>query len=113
MNIMQQVSEEIKQILDEKWLSQLAKETGFIKRERKIKAKLFLERLLINQLQMPRMSLEELAAEVVEEGCVLRKQSLHQKFTYSGKEFLRNVLEKSLEKNFSKVDSIRGLDFIR
>ena len=113
MNIMLEVAEKVKQIFDEEWLIQTAKETGFIKRERKIKAKMFLEKLLIHQLQMPTMSLQELAVEVVEEGCELKKQSLHQRFNYCGKEFLRQVLEKSLEKSFGEVNSLKGMEFIR
>lgn len=112
MNIMLQITEKVKQIFDEEWLAQMAKETGFIKRERKIKAKIFLEKLLINQMQMPNISLQELAAEVVEGG-ELKKQSLHQRFNYSGKEFLRRVLEKSLETSFSEVNCLKGMEFIR
>jgi hypothetical protein len=113
MNIMRQVTEKVKQILDEKWLTEIAKETGFIKRRRKIRARIFLEKLLIHQLQMPHMSLQELATEVVEEGCVLKKQSLHQRFNDSGKEFLRMILEKSLETSFTEVNSLKGMEFIR
>jgi hypothetical protein len=110
---MLQVTEKVKQIFDDEWLTKIAKETGFIKRRRKIKAKMFLEKLLINQMQMPNMSLQELAAEVVEEGCRLKKQSLHQKLNYPGKEFLRMVLEKSLETSFTEVNCLKGMDFIR
>jgi Transposase DDE domain len=113
MNIMLEVVEKVKQIFDEQWLTQTAKETGFIKRERKIKAKMFLEKLLIHQLQMPTMSLQELAVEVVEEGCELKKQSLHQRFNECGKEFLRRVLEKSLERSFAEVSCLKGMEFIR
>jgi hypothetical protein len=113
MNIMLQMAEKVKQLFDEQWLIQMANETGFIKRQRKIKAKMFLEKLLINHMQMPNMSLQELAAEVVEEGSGLKKQSLHQRFNYSGKEFLRKVLEKGLETSFTEVNCLKGLEFIR
>ena len=113
MNIMQHVLEKVKQIFDEDELTRIAKETGFIKRVRKIKAKLFLEQLLVHQLQMPQLSLQALATEVVEEGCGLSKQSLHQKLTYAGKEFLRSVLERCLETGFREVKSFKGLEGIR
>jgi Transposase DDE domain len=112
MNMMLQVTEKVKQIFDEDWLNKIAKESGFIKRKRKIKAKVFLEKLLIHQMQMPHMSLQELATEITE-GETLKKQSLHQKINYSGKEFLRLVLEKALEMNFIEMNCLKGMEFIR
>jgi hypothetical protein len=114
MDMVTQVTAKVNELFNKQYLSKLAKETGFIKRERKIDAKSFLEKLIQMRLNSPNESLEVLADEFEEEGLTITKQALHKKFNKNTLGFMRGFLD-ALLKNLANAQKLelRGYSFIK
>lgn len=73
-----------------------AKATGFIKRQRKLTAAVFVKALVFGWLSNPKASLDELVRVTALLGVSIQPQSLEERFTPEAAELLRRVLEASL-----------------
>ena len=73
-----------------------AKATGFIKRQRKLTATVFVKALVFGWLANPKASLDELARVATLLGVPIQPQSLEERFTPEAAELLRRVLEASI-----------------
>ena len=88
-DVMQTVLEEVPQAQ--------ARATGFVKRQRKLTAAVFVKALIFGWLSNPRASLDELARVTAMLGVSIQPQSLEERFTPEAAELLRRVLEASLQ----------------
>jgi hypothetical protein len=70
--------------------------TGFIRRQRKLTAAVFVKALVFAWLANPKASLDELARVAALLGVPIRPQSLEERFTPEAAELLRRVLEASV-----------------
>lgn len=114
MNILSQVIKKVNEVFDETYLNELARETGFMKRKRKVEPKKFLERLLLVKLDSAHSSLEDLVYEFSRGNCVITKQGLHKRFTIQSVKFIQLVLHKLLENSFVNSNTCLGkIDFIK
>jgi hypothetical protein len=73
-----------------------AKATGFIKRQRKLTAAVFVKALVFGWLANPEASLDELARVAALLGVSIQPQSLEERFTPEAAALLRRVLEASI-----------------
>jgi hypothetical protein len=71
---------------------QLAADSGFIRRQRKLSGPSFAQGLVFTWLDNPHATLEDLASAVAPDGVSLAAQSLDQRFTSTAAEFLRRLL---------------------
>lgn len=114
MDIVAQVMQKVNEVFDENCLEKVARETGFLKRKRKVNPKRFLENMLLLKLESPGSSLEDLVYEFNRNGCVISKQALHKKFNKSALKFIQAVLSKLLEYTFSASTTCLGsIPFIK
>jgi hypothetical protein len=97
MDMVPQVMQKINDVFNDNYLSDLAYESGFIRRKRKIMAGKFLEKMIITTLSATPTSLEDLAAELETQNNTLSKQALHKKFNEHTVEFTQKVLHSLLE----------------
>ena len=74
---------------------QLAQDTGFIRRQRKLTGPSFAQGLVFTWLHNPHATLEDLAQAVAPDGGTLAAQSLDQRFTPQAAEFLRRLQPKT------------------
>ena len=75
---------------------QQARATGFIRRQRKLTAAVFVKALVFGWLAHPKASLDELARVAALLGVAIQPQSLEERFTPEAAELLRRVLEASI-----------------
>ena len=73
-----------------------AKPTGFIRRQRKLTAAVFVKALVFGWLANPKASLDQLAGVATLLGVPIQPQSLEERFTPQAAELLRRVLEASI-----------------
>jgi hypothetical protein len=73
-----------------------AKATGFIRRQRKLTAAVFVKALVFGWLANPKASLDELARAAALLGVPIQPQSLEERFTPQAAALLRRVLEASI-----------------
>lgn len=92
MTSVTQVSETLRQILEEE-ANTLAKETGFIQRERSITGADFAQTLIFGWLAEPKISLDGLTQVAGRREIEMTASGLHQRFTPAAAEFLRRLLE--------------------
>lgn len=97
MDMVAQVMEKVNKVFDEQHLNELARETGFIIRKRKIDPKVFLEKIIFLRLEFPNSSLEDLVYEFNKSDTTISKQALHKKFNQAAVEFVKKVLDKLLQ----------------
>jgi len=102
MNIVAEVMLKVNAVFDEKNLEDLARATGFVKRERKVHPKIFLEKVIFLGLEQPNSSLEDLVYEFYQSETRISKQALHKKFTQSAVNFVEAVLDKLLQEAVSE-----------
>jgi hypothetical protein len=76
--------------------TQQARASGFIRRQRKLTAAVFVKTLVFGFLANPKASLDELARVAATLGVAIQPQSLEQRFTPEAAELLRRVLEASI-----------------
>lgn len=114
MDMVAQVIQKVNDVFDKNYLETIARDTGFLKRKRKVDPKKFLENMLLLKLESPGNSLEDLAYEFNQHGCVISKQALHKKFNKPALEFIQTVLSKLLEHTFSHSATCLGsIPFIK
>jgi hypothetical protein len=93
MTSVTQVSETLQQILEEE-ANTLAKETGFIQRERIISGADFAQTLIFGWLAEPAISLDGLTQVAGRREIELTASGLHQRFTPAAAAFLHRLLER-------------------
>lgn len=108
MDIVMQVMQKVNEIFDVKYLEALARETGFLKRKRKVNPKAFLENILLMNLSSAASTLDDLVYEFDRTNCSISKQALHKKFNQSAVEFVQRILNKLLEHTFSSSSTCLG-----
>jgi hypothetical protein len=115
VDIVKQVMQKVNEVFDDKHLETFARETGFIKRKRKINPKQFLENMLLLKLESPASSLEDLVYEFNKNNhCVISKQAIHKKFNESALKFIKMVLNKLLEHTFTaSVACLNAIPFVK
>lgn len=114
MDMVAQVIRKVNEVFDENYLETLARDTGFLKRKRKVSPKKFLENMLLLKLESPGSSLEDLVYEFDRGGCIISKQALHKKFNKSALKFIQMVLSKLLEHTFStSTTCLESIPFIK
>ena len=79
MDMVAQMMLKVNGVFNDDYLDTLARETGFIKRKRKIHARTFLENLMLLRLEYPHSSLDDLVYEFHKNETRLTKQALHKK----------------------------------
>lgn len=97
MDMVTQVMQKVNNVFDDKYLEELARETGFVKRKRKIMPKKFLEKIISLRLEFPNSSLDDLVYEFYKNDTIISKQALHKKFNQSAIDFVQKVLDKLLQ----------------
>lgn len=90
-------------------LDQLAKEKKFVQREGKLTGSLFLDLIVFNSEDLKSQSLNDLSAILKDEhGIEIRRQSLHERFNNYALSFLKNALEKLLQKQLNFGPDLLG-----
>ena len=108
------LSTEIKNLLDANYINSIAKQTGFILREGKIDGFVFLDMLLFTHFNHRMLSLNDLSIQIKKRfGIDISRQSIDERFTNRAVEFFRTVLEKALEITISKHYNIDFLNHDR
>jgi len=94
-------------------LEKIARDTGFLKRQRKVVPKAFLENIMFQTLNSPG-SFDDLAHEFfIKNNCSISKQALQQKFNPAASNFVQTVLDQLLEATITESKSYLGaIDFI-
>ena len=112
MDMVAQMMLKVNTVFNDEYLDKLARETGFIKRKRKIQARAFLENLMFLRLEHPHSSLEDLVYEFHKNDTQLTKQALHKKLNSSAVAFVHKVLEKLLDRTFTEQHFLTAIPFI-
>lgn len=102
MDMITQVIEKINTTFNDDYLNKLAYETGFIRRKRKIMARLFLEKIISVFLSTPDASLEYFASAFADQNLIVSKPALHKKFNPQTVKFTEQILEFLLKDVFNK-----------
>ena len=71
----------------------VAKEVGFIKRQRKFSGSTFAQTLVFGWLSDPEATLEDLTQTAADLGVSITPQGLEKRFTYEAADFLKHILE--------------------
>lgn len=95
MDILSQVAKGMQVILT-KTADTLGRETGFIKRQRKLSGSSFVQALAFGWLSNPDSTLEELCQTSAALGTDISAPGLSKRFTRKASEFLRKVLERAV-----------------
>lgn len=93
MQMLSGIGEKIKNILDDTKLEYLAKQSGLIKRSRKITGKGFLLSLLLTTLESEFGTLSELSCELSNWSCDVSRQAVHKKCNDKAIKFMQDVLK--------------------
>jgi len=96
VDILSQVVEGMQVILT-KTADILGRETGFIKRQRKLNGSGFVQALVFGWLSNPDSTVEELCQSLAALGTDISAPGLSKRFTQKASEFLRKVLESAVE----------------
>ena len=91
MDIFSKIAKALQFVLNEK-ADELAKESGFIKRARKVKGSTFIKTLLFAWLPKPDTSVEGIARAGFTHNLKISAQGVDKRFTPEAGEFLKNVL---------------------
>lgn len=114
MDMVAQISEKVNKVFDAAYLAQLAREEGFIKRERKIDAKGFLENHLVSGMENTPASIADVAFEFSKNNVEVSKQALHKKYTKEATAFIQRVLKELLDHSSSSpLFPVATLPFVR
>ena len=96
MDMIAEMSKKVNEVFDENFLEQLARESCFLQRKRKLLPQQFLISLMRQRIAAPKSSLEQLACEYEQNCSAISKQALHKKFNEAGTVFMRRILEELL-----------------
>jgi hypothetical protein len=97
VDMVAQAMKKVNNVFDGDTLMKLARETGFVRRSRKIDPKVFLETIIFLRLEFPNSSLEDLVFEFYKNNIAISKQALHKKFNETGVRFVQKVLDELLK----------------
>lgn len=102
MTTLTQVAEAMQAILTGV-ANRVARETGFIQRQRKLTGAGFVQLLVFGWMANPNASLEELSQAAATQNLYLTPQAIEQRFTPQAAHFLQTVLEASVERVIEAV----------
>lgn len=92
-------------------VNELAKETGFMKRTRKIAAYDLIESVLFNMFETDKLSLNDHSSYLlVNKGIIVSKQSLDERFNEKSVVFIKKLLEEALSENLYRKDNFPVLN---
>ena len=97
MNIFNTIAQSMQSVFNEE-ANELAKETGFIKRQRKITGSNFIKTLLFAWFQPASPSAEGIARAGFTHELYISAQGLDKRFTENASEFVKSVLERAVSK---------------
>lgn len=97
MNTIAQVAEGLKEVLTTT-ADAVARQVGFVKRQRKLSGSRFVQGLVFGWLDNPEATLAELTQQMVKEGVPLSVQALDVRFTPEAAECMRQVLETAVQR---------------
>lgn len=101
------LSTEMTNFLEEESINKIAREVGFIQRERKLSGFKFLDMLLFTHFNHKELSLNDLSIQLLTRyGITMSGQSIDERFTECAVVFFRTVLERVLKKNIRNHTSI-------
>lgn len=95
MSILPQVADAMQEILTET-SDVLARESGFVKRQRKLSGGGFVQTLVFGWLSNPDSTVEELSQTAATLGISISPQGIDQRFTKEASEFLHKVLQEAV-----------------
>lgn len=112
MSIVTEITQKVKALFSSETLDSLAKETGLIKRKKKIVAKDFLFHHLCLNLTKD-SSIADLAEEFLDSSNIdVSKQAIHKKYTAQATHFMRCVLESLIQCTTQAQISLTAIPFI-
>ena len=83
-------------------VNRLAKQSGFMSRNRKLSATQLVNTLMFSSCNQAHTSLEDMAADLHQQFDIdISKEALHKKFTQQGVQFLKELLQVQISKQFS------------
>ena len=82
----------------------IGRETGFIKREKKVKGSTFIQAMVYGFQANPELTYEELSQSAATIGLTMSAQGMEQRFNREASEFTRKVLEKVVEQAIIKSE---------
>lgn len=110
MDMLAQVIEKVNSLFDERYLEELGRKTGFMKRKRKVTPKQFLQNMIFLRVESSHHSLDDFVHEFYKEGIRVSKQALNKKFNASAVQFVESVLDHLLRQAMS--EQAQGLGVI-
>jgi hypothetical protein len=115
VDILTKVMQKVNSVFHEENLIKLARDTGFIRRIRKVTPEQFLKNMLLAHLDSPASSLEDLVYEFNKNnGYDISKQALHKKINQSAGVFMEKVLNELLSHGFaSSTTCIGTIPFVK
>lgn len=96
MTIVTEIAEAMQVVLTER-ADELARQTGFVKRQRKLKGSQFVQTLVFGWMADSAARLETLSQSAANVSVKISRQGLHQRFTREAAEFLQAVLYECIE----------------
>jgi len=115
--ISEQLSRKLTDFFSKEKISKIAKETGFIKRERIVKGSDFLDVLLFSQFDHSKLSLEEIAESMSDSmQKQISKQAIDKKFKPETVEFFKKLLELAINEinnEGKKIDFLNQFSQVR
>lgn len=113
MSIVTETTRKVKSLFSSERLDSLAKETGLIKRKKKIVAKDFLSHHLCLSLSKE-SSIADLAEEFLDSSNIdVSKQAIHKKYTAKATHFMHHVLEELIDCTAQAQISLTAIPFIQ
>ena len=90
------LSSEITTFLDEENINKIAKETGFVKRERKLNGFIFLDMLLFTHFNNNELSLNDLSAQIADRYNIkISSRAIDERFTDAAVDFFKPISKKT------------------
>lgn len=108
MDNITQIAAIMRNILGEE-AERIGRETGFIKREKKVNGSTFIQSMVYGFQANPEMTYEELSQSAAIIGLKMSAQGMEQRFTKEAAEFTRNVLEKAVRQSIVQNEVIEPL----
>lgn len=113
MDMVDQIIEKVNTVFDKSSLEAIARETGFIKRERVIKAHDFLFHHLFVGLEHEPNGLSDIVLEYDKANMLITKQGLHKRYTQEACDFFHRVLEKLIHFSTEDHSVLKLVPFIK
>lgn len=97
------MSKKFSEFYSEEHIEQIARESGFLKRQRKLTPVSFLDTLLFNKYDNKVASLNDYSVDIaVRHNTTIKKQSIDERFNESSLRFIKTLLEEQLEKQVAE-----------